>query len=72
MSAAFAVEPYVASHADRLGDLEPTHRALIEARVLDHRPWPQVARAADLPSVRAAMRGLRRAVRTLVEHESPA
>lgn len=71
-SVAVAVTAWVRAHAARLAELEPRQRALVEARVLERAPWTEVARTASLPSVPAAMRALRRAVRALVERVDPA
>ncbi|HJL19528.1 MAG TPA: GNAT family N-acetyltransferase [Sandaracinaceae bacterium LLY-WYZ-13_1] len=64
-SAVWAVTRTVEAHAGCLSALEPSSRRLIETRILAGRPWPEAARAADFPSVRAAMRALRPAVRAL-------
>jgi len=67
-SAAGAITAWVRANAARLGELAPAERALIEARIVGRAPWTDVACAASLPSVPAAMRALRRAVRALMEH----
>lgn len=66
-SAAFAVEPFVERHAGRLPELDETHRQLLEARVRERASWRETAGRAPVETVRAAMRGLRRAVRALLE-----
>ena len=71
-SAAFAVEPFVESHADRLDQLGDDHRRLIDARVRRRRSWSETTEYASQPSVRATMRALRRAVRELVDRVDPA
>lgn len=63
---AFAVEPFVAAHAQRLDALSPTAARLLSARVLDGRPWREAAARAQLPHVGAAMRSLRPALRELL------
>jgi tRNA(Met) cytidine acetyltransferase len=70
-SAAFAVEPFVERHADRLDELPEEHRRLIEARVRDRASWAATTERASVETIRAAMRGLRRAVRQLVERAAP-
>jgi DNA-directed RNA polymerase specialized sigma24 family protein len=67
-AACVALGEFVVDHADALAHLEPKERALIQARILEGMGWEDTANAADLPSVPAAMRALRRAVRALVEH----
>ena len=67
-AACIALGEFVADHADALTHLEPGERALIQARILEGMGWEDAASAANLPSVPAAMRALRRAVRALVEH----
>jgi tRNA(Met) cytidine acetyltransferase len=64
-SAAFALERFVSAQAARLGALDERSRALIEGRVLGRHPWTQVATDAGYPSVPAAMRALRPAIRAL-------
>lgn len=62
-----SLKRFVEAHRALLVDLDAQHRTLIEARVVQQRPWAEVAEAARLPGVPAAMRALRRAVRQLVE-----
>lgn len=62
---AYALEPWVRAHAHALGSLDPRSHALIRARVLERAAWADVARAARAPSVAAAMRALRPALRAL-------
>lgn len=66
-SVALALQQYVESHRDRLAVLTPAERRSIEGRVLAGHGWRRVAADAGLPGVPAAMRGLRRAVRRLVD-----
>lgn len=66
-SVALALQQYVESHRDRLAVLTPAERRTIEGRVLAGHGWRRVAADAGLPGVPAAMRGLRRAVRRLVD-----
>jgi len=54
-----------------LGSLDDGARALVEGRLLAHRTWREVADAAGAPSVPAAMRALRRAVRSLAAALDP-
>jgi tRNA(Met) C34 N-acetyltransferase TmcA len=65
-SVATTVAEFVAAHPDALATLAPVARALIEARAVRGEPWPAVMRAAGQPSIPAAMRALRRAVRALL------
>jgi tRNA(Met) cytidine acetyltransferase len=65
-SVALAVQRFVTAHPDRLARLDPAERRLVEGRVLAGLGWRRAAEAAGQP-VTAAMRGLRRAVRRLVE-----
>ncbi len=65
--AAFAIVPFVDAHAERLERLPELERALIEARVRKRLPWAEVARAAGYPSVAAAMRALRPALRSFAQ-----
>ncbi len=65
-SAAFAITRFVEAHRDRLAALSVAARTLIDARVLRRRPWTDAAREAGYPSVPAAMRALRPALRELV------
>ncbi len=62
-AAAYAVSAFVERHADALDGLDGA--ALIEARVRQRASWAEAARVAGFPSVPAAMRALRRAVRAL-------
>lgn len=66
-SAAYALDRFVRDHASALEELDPAHRSLIRARILERRGWSATAEAADFETVRAAMRAMRRAVRALVE-----
>ena len=70
-SAAFALEPVVDEHVDSLEALDDTHRQLIDARVRRRLPWRPTTEAASLASVPAAMRAIRRAIRSLVEWVAP-
>lgn len=63
-SAAFALGRFVSTHADVLHGLVASERALIEGRVLRCLPWARAAAEAGYPSVPAAMRALRRALRS--------
>ncbi|MCB9716862.1 MAG: tRNA(Met) cytidine acetyltransferase [Myxococcales bacterium] len=65
-SAAVAVIAFVEDQRARLGALPDPERALVEGRVRAGRGWSRVAREAGL-GVPAAMRGLRRAIRRLLE-----
>ena len=65
-SIAAALMQFVRSHQPRLDRLTPSERTLIERRVLAADSWPRATEAAALPSVPAAMRALRRAVRQLL------
>ena len=64
-AAAVALEAYARAHADALDRIEPQYAALVRARILQRAGWTQAMRAADLPSLPATMRALRRAMRAL-------
>jgi len=64
-SVALAVLRFVRAHPERLDRLGPPERALVEGRAVAGHGWHRVAADAGM-SVPAAMRGLRRAVRSLV------
>lgn len=66
-SVAVAVRRLVQLHPDALAEIEPRDRQLIEGRVLEGHGWRQVTREAGQPTVPAAMRALRRAVRSLLD-----
>jgi tRNA(Met) cytidine acetyltransferase len=70
-SVAYALAPHVEAHAASLERLAPRERALIEGRVRHRRAWTTVAREAGYPSVAAAMRALRPALRTLLRGAPP-
>lgn len=63
---AFALQPFVAAHTDRLARLPPSAARLLSARVLQGRPWADAAEQACLPHAGAAMRSLRPAIRALL------
>ena len=71
-SACVALRSFVEEHEGSLPELPPGDRALIQARILRGMGWEDAARAADLPSVPAAMRALRRAIRALLHQVAPA
>ncbi len=64
-SAAFALTRFVEENAGALAELGAQDRALIDARIRERRAWAEAAVAAGYPSVPAAMRALRRALRAL-------
>ncbi len=66
-SVALAVRHFLDAHPERLDRLEPAARQVVRGRVIDGRGWRHVTAAAGMPSVAAAMRALRRAVRVIVE-----
>ncbi|MCX4242595.1 GNAT family N-acetyltransferase [Paraliomyxa miuraensis] len=66
-SVALALMRFVDAQRERLEVLAPSERALVEGRVLEGHGWRRVAKDAGLPGVPAAMRGLRRAVRRLMD-----
>jgi tRNA(Met) cytidine acetyltransferase len=70
-SAAFALEPFVESHAAHLERLDDDQRRLVDAKIRRRRPWRQTVEAGSPESVPAAMRALRRAVRRLAETVIP-
>ncbi|MEM9462156.1 MAG: GNAT family N-acetyltransferase [Myxococcota bacterium] len=65
-SVALALARFVEAHGDRLGRLPPPERVLVEGRVVQRQGWRRVAQRAGM-SVPAAMRGLRRAIRRLLD-----
>src|SRR5690606_38275350 len=66
-AAARAITELVARHRSALATLDAPARALIESRVVRRRGWEQAARDAGYPTVPAAMRALRPAIRALFE-----
>lgn len=66
-SAASFLTRFVQNHPALLDTLSPQERTLIERRVLERRHWEAVAEAAAYPSVRLAMRAMRRAFRAMLE-----
>jgi tRNA(Met) cytidine acetyltransferase len=64
-SVAGPVAAWVAARAAHLDALAAADAALLRTRVLERRGWDAAAAAAGLPTRRAAMRALRRAVRRL-------
>lgn len=70
-SVAGAVGAFAEAHAAQLPALTAVEQQLIAGRALARRPWSQVQAAAGLPSRSATMRGLRRAIRTLVLRAAP-
>ena len=70
-SVAGALDAFVREHEGALARLEPGHAALLRARVLARQSWTESTRRAQINSVPAAMRALRRAVRELVELAAP-
>ncbi len=67
-SVAGPVSQFVAEHADLVDELDAPDRALIDARIRQRQSWAQTVDLAGCASMRAAMRGLRRAIRALAEH----
>lgn len=65
-SVAAAVAVFVRAHLDAMGQLAPASRAAIEARVLGAQAWRDVMAAAELSSLPATMRLLRRALAELL------
>ncbi|UJR83287.1 GNAT family N-acetyltransferase [Sandaracinus amylolyticus] len=65
---ALAVTGYVEDHADAIRALDARAAALIESRVRCTHGWERVAADAGYPTVAAAMRALRPAIRALFEH----
>lgn len=63
-----AVSDFVKSHRESLLALSPEQKALIESRVLQCHGWERCATEAKLPSVPAAMRALRPALRIFFSH----
>ncbi|MFW5739911.1 MAG: hypothetical protein ACOC1F_06055, partial [Myxococcota bacterium] len=64
-AAAYALDRFVRMHGRELASMEAKQRGLIEGRVVARRSWRRVAREAGYPSVPAAMRALRPAIRVL-------
>lgn len=61
-----SLERFVRAHQPALEGLAPPSARLLEKRLLERAPWPEVARAAALESVPAAMRAMRRSVLALL------
>lgn len=61
-SAASAITALVEAHAGELPAMAPADAALVRARVLERRPWPESAVEGGHASVPSAMRALRRAL----------
>jgi len=70
-AAAVALTAFIEGHRDALDTLSDGERTLIEGRVLGHESWHGITERAGLPSVPAAMRAARRAVRALVLRVDP-
>lgn len=66
-----AIVEFVEAHHATLAALDPTHAALLRGRLLERRGWSRLTRELGLPSVRATMRAMRRAMQALVEHAAP-
>lgn len=64
---AVAIRAFVEAHSDHLKALNPAQQAMIKARVLDGRGWPECAQMAGASSLRVAMRALRRALSTFYD-----
>lgn len=67
-SGAVAVRAFVSAHYEALETLAPVEQQLITWRVIQGRSWSEMTHIAGHPSIRGAMRGLRRALKRLVEH----
>jgi tRNA(Met) cytidine acetyltransferase len=65
-SAAYAICRFVETHRSKLSALDSRECMLLEGHVLAHEPWDKVARQAGFPSLPAAMRALRPAIRKLL------
>ncbi|MEE2788426.1 MAG: GNAT family N-acetyltransferase [Myxococcota bacterium] len=70
-AAATALRAYVGQHQSTLAILTGQARTLIEARLLEGADWHEATCRAHYPSVPAAMRAMRREIRTLVRHATP-
>jgi tRNA(Met) cytidine acetyltransferase len=70
-SAAFALEQFVRAHEEKLSGMDAQERAVLEQRVLRRHGWERVAAEAGYPSVPAAMRALRQAMRALAGAVDP-
>lgn len=66
-SVALAVRLTLEAHPDQVHALPPALGALVTARALEGRTWAEARRRSGLPSVAAAMRAMRRAVRAVVD-----
>jgi tRNA(Met) cytidine acetyltransferase len=62
---ATAVAAFVAAHPEALHALSTPEQGLIQARIIERQGWDAVRRGAKLPSLRATMRALRRALQAL-------
>ena len=70
-SVAGALRVFVERHAYNLPRLHADARTLIEARVLDLASWQDTVTRTGVATIPAAMRGLRRAVKSLVTTSAP-
>lgn len=65
-SVAADAERYVRQSTSLLGQLARSERLALEARVLERQPWDNVVLCSGVQDERAAMRAVRRGIRSLV------
>lgn len=70
-SVALAVRLTLEAHPATLDALPAPLRALLTARALEGRTWAEARRRSGLPSIAAAMRAMRRAVRAVLDGLPP-
>ena len=70
-AAIVSLRSYLTTHGDALAVLSAQAQTLIGARVFDGLDWTEAASRAGYPSVPAAMRAIRRAIRMVVLHATP-
>ena len=66
-----ALHSFVTTYESELENMSETERTLIRERILKNRGWVDVMDRAHFPTLPAAMRAARRAVRALVDRVAP-
>lgn len=66
-----AISEFVLAHQSALTEFEPAQAALLRGRIIERRGWSRLTREQALPSVRATMRAMRRAMRAFVDRTAP-
>ena len=62
---------FVSRHTSTIALLDPSDQTLLMARIIQERPWVEVAELAQLTNARTAMRRLRKVIRQLVNQVDP-